>query len=336
MKTYNNIFEKIISLENLFLAWDEFKKEKRKKADVIKFEFNLEKNIFAIRKELRDKTYKHGHYTSFHINDPKQRHIHKASVKDRVVHHAIFLILYPIFERTFIYNSYSCRRNKGTHKGINRLQTLLRKASKNNRQNCFALKCDIKKFFQSINHYILISIIERKIMDKDALWLTKEIINSFRPGIPIGNLTSQLFANIYLNELDRYIKHKLKIPFYLRYTDDFILINNSKDELELWLKEINKFLSEKLKLQLHPNKIILRKYRQGIDFLGYVQFPRYRLLRTKTKRRMLKKLKQGVSEQSLQSYLGVLSHANHRKLSEEIKNSFYFNSKIKNPPKSGI
>ena len=206
----------------------------------------------------------------------------------------------------------------------------------NNRQNCFALKCDVRKFFQSVNHSILISIIERKIQDKDALWLIKEIINSFSSGIPIGNLTSQLFANIYLNELDQYVKHKLKIPFYLRFTDDFILISTSKVKLEFWLKEINNFLSKKLKLQLHPHKVILCRYHLGIDFLGYVQFPDYRLLRVKTKRRMLKKLKQGISEQSLQSYLGVLSHANHHELSEEIKNLFYLNSKIKKPPRSGI
>ncbi|MEK9170566.1 MAG: reverse transcriptase/maturase family protein [Patescibacteria group bacterium] len=336
MKTYDNIFEKIISLENLFLAWDEFKKEKLRKADVIKFEFNLEQNIFSLHYKLKNKTYKHGIYTSFYINDPKQRHIHKASVKDRIIHHTVFLVLYPIFEKTFIYDSYSCRKNKGTHKGIDRLQNLLRKTSKNNRQNCFALKCDVRKFFQSVNHSILISIIERKIQDKDALWLIKEIINSFSSGIPIGNLTSQLFANIYLNELDQYVKHKLKIPFYLRYTDDFILISTSKVKLEFWLKEINNFLSKKLKLQLHPHKVILCRYHLGIDFLGYVQFPDYRLLRVKTKRRMLKKLKQGISEQSLQSYLGVLSHANHHELSEEIKNLFYLNSKIKKPPRSGI
>ena len=136
--------------------------------------------------------------------------------------------------------------------------------------------------------------------------------------------------------LDQYIKHELKAPFYLRYTDDFILIDVSADKLESYLKEIKRFLSEKLKLLLHPNKISICRYRQGIDFLGYVQFPDYRLLRTKTKRRMLKKLKLGVSEQSLQSYLGVLSHANHHKLSEEIKNLFYFNPKTKKPPKRGL
>jgi len=161
MKTYDNIFEKIISLENLFSAWDEFLDGKRKKKDVLKFEYNLEKNICELRNELKARTYKHGAYTSFYINDPKQRHIHKAQVRDRIVHRAVFSVLYPIFENTFIYDSYSCRTGKGTHKGFNRLERMLRKASKNNTQNCFILKCDIRKFFASVDCEILIQLISK-------------------------------------------------------------------------------------------------------------------------------------------------------------------------------
>jgi len=252
MKIYKNIFEKIVSLENLFSAWEEFKKGKQKKKDVMKFEFNLEENTFNLHRELKNKTYKHGSYHDFYITDPKLRHIHKAAVKDRVLHHAVYSVLNPIFEPTFIYDSYSCRKGKGIHKGIYRLEKFLRKISKNNLGSCFVLKCDIKKFFESVNHGVLISIIEKRIKDNDAIWLIKEIIESFNPGVPIGNLTSQMFANIYLNELDQFVKQKLKIPFYYRYTDDFVIINESKEKLEKWLLEIKNFLFEKLKMELHP------------------------------------------------------------------------------------
>ena len=157
--------------------------------------------------------------------------------------------------------------------------------------------------------------------------LIKEIIGSFNPGIPLGNLTSQIFANIYLNELDQFIKQNLKIPFYVRYADDFAIIDTSMENLESLLSQIDEFLKRNLDLELHPNKVIFCKYHQGIDFLGYVQFPHHRILRQKTKRRVLKKIKAGITEQSLQSYLGVLSHADHFELSEEIKNLFWFNSK---------
>src|SRR3989338_1536145 len=323
MKSYKNIYKEIISLQNLFAAWDEFKKGKRKKKDVSEFEYNLEDNIFKLHKELISGSYEHSGYTGFYITDPKQRHIHKACVRDRIVHHAVFAILNPIFERTFIYDSYSCRKNKGTHKGVSRLETMLRKQSKNNKKSCFVLKCDIKKFFQSVDHTILFSKISEKIDEQKTLRLIQKIIESFKPGIPIGNLTSQLFANIYLNSFDQFIKHKLKIRFYIRYTDDFVIISNSLKQLHKWLAEISSFLSAELNLELHPNKVIVRKYSQGMDFLGYVQFPKYRLLRPKTKRRMLKKFNKGISEQALQSYLGVLSHADSFKLSEELKNKFW-------------
>ena len=293
----------------------------------MRFEYTLEENIFKIHLELKNQTYKHGGYTDFYITDPKQRHIHKALVGDRIIHHAVFRILNPVFEKTFIYSSYSCRKNKGTHRGVNRFQKIARKISGNSHKNCFVLKCDIKKFFQSVDHNILLEIIRKKLNDSKTLALIKGIVQSFNTGIPIGNLTSQLFANVYLNELDQYIKHKLKIPFYIRYTDDFVIIHNNINKLELWLKEIQWFISSNLKLQLHPNKIIFRKYHQGIDFLGYKQFPHHRVLRTKTKKRITKRIGEGVSEQSLNSYLGVLSHANSYKLSQDIKNLFWFNKK---------
>lgn len=323
MKTYLNVFETAIAPQSLFSAWDAFRKGKSRKRDVMAFEYKLEQNIFALHHELRMKTYRHGGYADFYINDPKRRHIHKASVRDRVLHHAVYSALNPIFEETFIYDSYSCRVGKGTHRGIDRLRTFMRRVSRNNHFPCFALKCDISQFFASVDHAILVSLIERRVPDADMLWLIREIIGSFAPGIPLGNLTSQLFANIYLNELDQFVKHGLKIPFCLRYTDDFVVINRSLAALEAWLPHIRQFLTEHLKLELHPRKIIFRKYHQGTDFLGYVQLPHHRMLRTKTRRRIVKRIASGVSHQALQSYLGMLSHANGFKLSEALKNVWW-------------
>ena len=345
MRIYKNIFDKIISLENLFSAWDKFKSDKQKKRDVQKFEWRLEENIFQLRRDLKYGRYKHGAYTSFYIHDPKQRHIHKAIVRDRILHHAVFAVLNPIFEPTFISNSLSCRIGKGTHKGIDILGKTLRQVSSNSFKPCFALKCDIKKFFETVDHSILLSIIHKRIKDVDAIWLLKEIVESSiskystlfeRKGLPLGNLTSQLFANIYLNEFDQFIKHKLKIKHYVRYTDDFVIVNGNKLYLENLIVSIRSFLSNELALELHPKKVTMRKFHQGVDFLGYILLPHHRLLRTKTKKRIFRKLKKKTEEykngviskqtleQSLQSYLGVLSHANAYKIGQKLKNQFWF------------
>ena len=330
-KLNNDIFEKIISLENLFLAWREFKVGKSKKSDVQQFEFNLEDNLFQLHQELKDKTYQHSQYTAFNVCDPKLRRIHKAIIKDRVLHHAIFRILYPVFDKHFIFDSYSCRTGKGTHKAVNRLEKFAQKLSRNDTRNIRALKCDIRKFFDSVGQDILLKFIKRKISDPDAVWLIEKIIRSFARGIPLGNVTSQLFANIYLNELDQFTKHILRGKYYLRYCDDFIILGENENDLKILIPQISKFLEERLKLNLHPNKINIRKYRQGIDFLGYVVLPNHRALRTKTKRRMLRKIRKKkfefeegiVSEESfqnsIQSYLGILKHCRGRKIENIIE-----------------
>jgi len=304
----------------LFLAWREFSKGKVKKLDVLEFKANLEDNIFYLHQSLRNKTYQHSYYSAFNVYDPKLRKIHKATVVDRVLHHAIYQIIYSIFDKNFIYDSYSCRMEKGTHRAVERLEKFTRKLSRNNKRNVFVLKCDIKKFFDSINQEILLEIIRIKIQDENVLWLIEKIIKSFPSGLPLGNVTSQIFANIYLNELDQFIKHQLKEKYYLRYCDDFIILSESEEQLKNLIPQISLFLQEKLQLTLHPNKISIRKYHQGIDFLGYVILPYYRTLRTKTKKRMISKLllkhkmyredlvSEESFEQSLQSYLGVLRH----------------------------
>ena len=335
----NCLFHDITSVSNLFCAWNEFKKGKRKRKDIQEFEFNLEDNIFKLHEELISKQYKHGEYTGFFVSDPKLRHIHKANVKDRILHQAIFRILYPIFDKHFIFDSYSSRTEKGTHKGVKRTFVFARKESENWKKRTFVLKCDIKKFFNSINHKILLDLVKKEISCPDTLWLVEIIINSFsttntiyvtaemKKGIPLGNVISQLFANIYLNELDQFIKHKLKEKYYIRYCDDFIILNSDEEHLEKSLLLIGSSLKNKLKLELHPQKIEIRKLRQGIDFLGYVILPHYIVLRSKTKRRMLRKLNEKAIliafsstisketfNQSLQSYLGMLKHCKGYKI----------------------
>jgi len=320
----------IICVENLLTAWKEFVKGKRNKKDVQEFSLRLMDNIFTLHHELADGTYVHGGYKFFKINDPKPRDIHKASVRDRLLHHAIYRILYPFFERTFIADSYSCRLGKGTHRAVGKLRRYFRKVSRNSTCACWALKCDIKKFFSNIDHAILINILREYIPEEKIIWLLERVISSFSPGIPLGNLTSQLFANVYLNKLDQFVKHKLKAKYYVRYADDFVILSGNKQWLEKQIKPISNFLEEELKLELHPEKISIRKFRQGIDFLGYVVLPHHTVLRTKTKRRMLKKIKQKkldwlngkISEesfnQSLQSYLGILKHCRGYKIRRRI------------------
>jgi len=335
----------MISPENLFRAWKVFKENKRNKVDVMEFEINLEKEIFKLHRELKDRTYHHGPYSGFWIRDPKLRRIHKATVRDRVLHHAVFRILNPIFEPTFIANSFSCRIGKGTHKGMRKVAEMIRAKSGNYTRECFALKCDIRKFFDSIDHDILLRILEKKVVDKRMLWLLREIIESFtasrpnlfdRHGVPIGNLTSQIFANIYMNEFDQFIKHALHVKDYARYTDDFVIISNDRKYLEYLLEPIREYLSHTLHIELHPHKILLRECKRGIDFLGYVILPHHIVVRKKTKQRVLRKLRERVAQYrngnikeetlwgSLSSYLGVLSHADAYKLTEETLNNFWF------------
>lgn len=345
MKVYKSIFDRIVSPESLFIAWEGFRKGKQSRKDVMQFEGRLEQHLFKLHRELQSGTYKHSAYSAFTICDPKQRRIHKATVHDRIAHHAVFAALNPIFEPTFIAHSFSCRKGKGTHRGIEALEKMLRQVSRNCTRSCYALKCDVHQFFASVDHAILLEILEKRIKDERLLRLLKEIIGSFtsadptlfeHKGIPIGNLTSQLFANVYLNEFDQFMKHKLKVKHFIRYTDDFVVVSDDEKYLHMLLPSIRSFLQETLHLDLHPHKVTIRKFRQGIDFLGYIVLPHHRLVRTKTKRRMLRKLHEKVAsssvgllskenaEQSLHSYLGVLSHADCYRLSQDLRNQHWF------------
>ncbi len=287
-----------------------------KSADVQTFAFNLEANIFNLHQELLEKRWQPDPYQAFYVRDPKLRHIHKASVRDRVLYHAVFRVLYPIFDPLFIHDSYSCRRGKGTHAGVQQLERYLRKASGNYTRPYYALKCDVRKFFDSISHEVLLKLIQKRIDDSETITLIRQIVFSFHKtpgcGLPLGNVTSQLFANIYLNELDQFIKHRLKISYYLRYCDDFIILDTAPSILVTLIPIIRSFLLDSLQLTLHPKKTILRKVSTGIDFLGYVVLPHYRVVRTSTRKRIFRKLSiPSVVERktSIDSYIGITTHA---------------------------
>ncbi|NQV00922.1 MAG: RNA-dependent DNA polymerase [Parcubacteria group bacterium] len=340
-KTSKNLFSEIIIEKNLLVAFHDASIQKRFRNIILNFEKNLAENILGLQKNLLNKTYKHGKYYHFRLFDPKEREISAAPFQDRVIHHAICQIMEPIFDRKFIYDSFACRITKGSHKAIKRLQELLRKNIEESKSlSVYALKCDVSKCFPSINHEILLKILNKKIKDENTMRLLKEVISSYESdnkynelfppdshfrtklprGIPIGNLTSQLFVNIYLNELDQYIKHQLKIKYYVRYVDDFIILAKNKKMLHQLTEKIRTFLYDKLYLTLHPKKIRISPSHLGIDFLGYLIFKdhiRLRVYNVKAFRKRLRKfqklyLTDKISQQKIQeSITSWLAHAGH-------------------------
>ena len=288
----------LFSFQNLISAYYQCRKIKRLKSQPSKFEFHLEKEIINLEKLLENYTWKPLPFSVFVVTEPKIREIFAAEFRDRVIHHLLCNYLSPIFEPKFIFDSYACRKSKGTHRAIKRLSQFLRKITINNRKKVFYLQADIQNFFPSIKHNILFRLIQEHVRNPDILWLTKTIIyydctknpvkkgqlslfNLVPPhkslfnvppgqGLPIGNLTSQFFANIYLNELDQFIKHSLKCKYYVRYVDDFVILDESRENLYQLKQEIDKFLQQKLSLKLHPKKSIIQDVNKGIDTLGYL------------------------------------------------------------------
>lgn len=302
-------------MENLLAAWGEFVLGKRKKRDVQEFQHRLMDNIFTLHQDLKNGTYKHDTYHAFKISDPKPRDIHKATVRDRLIHHAIYRILYPSFDRTWISDSFSCRERKGTHRAMDRLRFFARKVSRNHTRTCWVLKCDIRKFFASIDQGILLAVIRKRVHDERVVALIAKVVGSFHStglgkGLPLGNLTSQMLVNAYMNEFDQWIKHSLKARYYVRYADDFIILSDDKYFVEDALPRIHEFLQSCLRLKLHPDKMSMRTFASGIDFLGWVHFPDHRIIRTSTKRRMLQHLENNPSDATKTAYRGMLAHGN--------------------------
>ncbi len=292
METNNELYQEIYNLSNLLLAWRKARKHKTSKYYVIEFEKDTLVNLLKLSEELKNHTYNPLPLKTFILRDPKTRKISKSDFRDRIVHHDLIRIIEPIFDRGFIYDSCANRIGKGNLFAIKRFDYFKRKVTNNFKSNAFCLKADIRHYFETVSHEILINIIRRKIKDKEVISLIKLILNNFDSknkgtGMPLGNLTSQFFANVYLNELDYFVKHKLKAKYYIRYVDDFVILHKSKSQLEFWKSEIDKFLKEKLKIELHPEKSKISSLSRGIDFVGFRNFYHYRLLRKRNIRKML-------------------------------------------------
>jgi retron-type reverse transcriptase len=322
---FTGTYKNIISIENLLEAWKEFVCGKRSRKDVQEFERNLMHNIITLHNDLTSKQYKHSPYQAFNISDPKPRNIHKAKVRDRLLHHALYRVLYPFFDKTFTAHSYSCRTSKGVHKALDTFRGFIYEESKNHTKTVWVLKCDIRKFFASIDHKVLVEIINSYIPDIDIQWLLSEIVCSFYStakgvGLPLGNLTSQLLVNIYMNIFDQFMKHKIKAKYYIRYADDFVIISQNKTWLQSIVPSIRDFLLNELHLQLHPKKISIRTIASGVDFLGWVHFPDHNIIRTTTKKRMFRGVREkSGKKETVQSYLGLLSHGNGKKLTAKMQ-----------------
>lgn len=313
MKHYTKKYNEIITFPNILSAWNRFRVGKTRRADVNTFEVKILDNLHLLFSDLKFQTYKHSPYEKFEIIEVKKREINKASVRDRIVHQLLYTHLYEYFDKQFIYDSYSCRKGKGTHKALLRYETFFRSISQNFSKQVWVLKFDIRKCFESIEQDILLKLLDTKIEDKRIFYLCKIIITSFSKGMPLGNLTSQLFINVYLNELDRFVKHTLKLKYYIRYADDVVVFYENKSELEKLQEQISGFLKNVLKLDIHKNSISTAY--SGVDFLGFKHFKKFRTLRKVTERKMWKKL----CNENASSYLGMIKWGNCQKIEDRIK-----------------
>ncbi len=349
MKRYANLYPQIIDFSNLLLAAKKAQKGKRYRDNVLNFNYHLELELNKLQQELNSKTYQPGEYHTFYIKEPKIRMISAAPYQDRVVHHALCNVIVPIFERTFIDDSYANRIGFGTHKALRRCINFARSSN-------YVLQCDIQKYFPSIDHEILKNLIRRKLKCKDTLWLIDRIIDNSNPqlpvveyfpgddlltpvarrrGLPIGNLTSQFFANIYLNGFDHFVKETLKVKKYIRYVDDFALFSDDQKFLSDCRLAIEQYLAS-LRIKIHPIKSQLFATKQGINWLGFRILPDRIRVRSENLRRARRRLKQlqldyaggkinwdDVSH-SITSWLAHLDYADSWQLRQKIFNSLVF------------
>jgi retron-type reverse transcriptase len=334
MHRHGNLWETLTDFPNLLRAAFQARRGKRFRANVARFEFHLERELLRLQEELRSRSYRPGGYRTFAIREPKPRLISAAPYRDRVVHHALCRVLEPVFEPAFIADSYACRPGKGTHAAVDRCQQFARRYR-------FVLKGDVRKYFPSMDHAVLKGLLRRKLKDPDVLWLADLLIDGsnaqepmqawfhgddlFTPwerrrGLPIGNQTSQFFANVYLNPLDHFAKEVLRARGYLRYMDDFLLFHDDSG----WLAAARGQIEDRLgamRLLLHPGKRAISQTSDGVRFVGYRVFPTHRLLPragvTRMKRRlagMRRALEAGTLSaaafrQRSQSWLGHAGHA---------------------------
>ncbi|MES9905747.1 MAG: reverse transcriptase domain-containing protein [Sedimenticola sp.] len=364
----------LFSFENLQRHYLSCRRNKRNTHNALAFEVNQELNLLALLGELQDRSYRPGPSVCFVTRRPKLREIFAADFRDRVVHHLLVESLERYWERVFIHDSYACRKGKGIHQAVDRLQQYIRQVSANGSRRAWYLQLDIRNYFMTIDKAVLWRLLEPHIDDPDALWLTRLLVfhdctqghiykgrsadlarlpphktltrTAPGKGLPIGNLNSQFFANVYLNRLDQFVKHRLKCRHYLRYCDDFVLLSTNPDELATWREAIQAFLEEELLLKLNDKRERLRPVSDGIDFLGYIVRREYRLVRRRVVGNLFAKLsvfeRELVGETSgrrmlrfdvevldrlhavLSSYLGHLSHANSYRLWAKLWRRFGF------------
>ncbi|MBI5060721.1 MAG: hypothetical protein HZB67_00225 [Candidatus Aenigmarchaeota archaeon] len=301
-----SLYDQLCLMKNLRKAYKKARRGKGIRWYVGEFENDLEKNLLQLQKELRKQTYEPRPMKTFTIRDPKTRVISASAFRDRVVHHALCNIIEPIFDKMFIYDSYANRKGKGIHAALKRFDKFVRKVSSNgnllpdakdeNQIYGYALKADIRHYFDSVDHEVMMQTINRKIKDKKVLWLIRKILDNHRTegkGMPIGNLTSQFFANVYLNELDYFVKHGLKAKYYIRYVDDFVILGVSKEKLEFYKAAISEFLKT-IKLELHPQKSNVVPLRKGIRLLGFRVFYKHKLLKKSNIRLVNRKIEKFV------------------------------------------
>lgn len=362
-----------LSFVNVHRQYLMCRRNKRNTINALRFEQQQEKQLLQLYHELNNRTYTPSRSVCFFATKPKLREIFAADFKDRIVHHVLVDYLELIYEPKFVYDSYACRKKKGIHAGVNRLQTFIRQCGLNNKRPVWYLQLDIHNFFMSIDKKILFNCLKKQIKDDNALWLTELLVfhdctldyhlkgsqhlrlaipehktlfkTALGKGLPIGNLNSQFFANVYLNELDQFVKHQLKCKHYVRYCDDFILLSHSRQQLEQWQPQIAGFIADKLQLKLN-NKQKLTQANNGIDFLGYIVRSDYKLIRRRVVNHLKQKLKafekqlvvknnqcicydfnESVLEQlyaTLSSYLGHLKWGNSFNLIQSIWQEFVF------------
>ena len=357
--------------DQLHQAYLACRKRKRNTINALRFEADLERNLERLVYQLNNRTYRPARSVCFTILKPKPREIFAADFQDRVIHHVLYNYLNPTFEKIFIHDSFACRKNKGTLAAVKRLQKQTRSITQNNQKRAYYLQLDIHNFFMSINKHILYNIVKKKINHEHMFWLAKTLIfhdpterylqkstysirsripkhksllnTKKNTGLPIGNLTSQFFANVYLNELDQFVKHRLKAKYYVRYVDDFVLLHESKEQLEKWKQDIEVFIKTKLNLKLKPTTT-LQPISNGINFVGYITRPCYLLPRNRNvhnlkqtpKAHEKKCIKISTNQlilhyedipkltRSLNSYFGHLRYAKSKRLMQSIKDRFFF------------
>lgn len=351
MKRFKDLYPQVYDFENLYLAYCEARQRKRYRDEVLRFSANLESNLIQLQNESIWRQYKVGRYREFYVYEPKKRLIMALPFRDRVLQWAVYRIINPLLDQQFIEDSFACRIGKGTHRAADRLQYWLRYLDRRHPKT-YVLKLDISKYFYRVDHAVLKEILRNKLADSDLLWLLGSIIDGdghkfgiplgdhdFQRdrlgdiGMPIGNLTSQLFANLYLNEVDQFAKHQMGLKWYIRYMDDMLVFYPDKKYLHEVKNVLGAFLEDELRLTLN-RKTGIRETNQGIDFVGYRIWPTHRRARRRTVKKLKRRLRQMAAEYAagilsleeinavIQSYIGYLGHADTYTLRQKLFGEF--------------